>query len=64
VALKYVGEAADASQTFSTDRYSLSSRPKTDGYQIETAVWTKYFFNASPDLREIVQEIIDRPGWE
>ena len=64
VALKYVGEAADASQTFSTDRYSLSSRPKTDGYQIETAAWTKYSFNASPDLREIVQEIIDRPGWE
>ncbi len=64
VALKYVGEAADASQTFSTEQYDLSSRPKTVGYQLQTDPWTRHAFNASPDLRDIVQEIIDRPGWE
>jgi hypothetical protein len=59
------GEAADSAITFDEENL-ITDRPAT-----ETSVswvvdedWIIYFPYRSPDLKEIVQEIIDRSGWK
>ncbi len=64
IALQYAGEAADDASPFTSMKYDLSSREKTFATITEQpAAWTKDAFNMSPDLKAIVQEIVNRPSW-
>ncbi len=58
------GEAADNAQTFSDDAL-LTARPRTSATLLwevaqEWELWESY---RTPDLKNIVQEIVDRNGW-
>jgi hypothetical protein len=58
------GEAADHSQTF-TESDLITSRPQTSAkvtwvVDDEWILWGEY---RTPDIRAIVQEIVNRPGW-
>ncbi len=59
------GEASDNAATYNeTDL--ISDRPKATAYVFweiteEWAIWSQY---RTPDLKEIVQEIVDRAGWQ
>jgi len=56
---------SDDAATFSTEAYNISDRPDT----LTSVPWTiggwstigKY--RTTPDLTDVVQEVIDRPGW-
>ena len=64
IALQYAGEAADNASPFTSVKYDLSSRPKTFATVTERpAAWTINAFNPSSDLKDILQEIVNRPGW-
>ncbi len=64
IALEYAGEAVDDAMPFTSVKFDLSSRPKTfETVTDQPAAWTINAFNPSPDLRDILQEIINRPGW-
>jgi hypothetical protein len=62
------GQAADNAQTFQTISRNVSSRPRT----ANEVAWSPPAWNTvgqrgpaqrTPDLWPIVQEIVDRPGW-
>jgi hypothetical protein len=65
-----VGEATDHALTFDEENfnndYLLTDRPETSAsveWEVaeEWVIWQPYF---TPDLKNIVQEIVDRPGWK
>ncbi len=66
--LTICGVAADSATLFTTTSRGLSSRPKTAA----TVRWTPAPWVAgalgpdqkSPDLTDVIQEIVDRPGWK
>ena len=62
----FYGEAADNAAEFTADASNISDRPRTTA----TVVWqsldlgvTGGDFAAVPDVKTLVQEIIDRAGW-
>jgi pectate lyase len=64
VALRYSGEAAAGSAPLAPDRYDLSRRPRTRAVVADTpGPWPPYAHAPSPELADIVQEIVDLPGW-
>ncbi|MHC4431458.1 MAG: PPC domain-containing protein, partial [Planctomycetota bacterium] len=58
-------QAADNAPVFSTANYDLTSRPTTSAF----VVWDIPAWNIvdqkhqSPDLASVVQEVVNRPGW-
>jgi hypothetical protein len=62
--IKIVGEAADDALTYDLESL-ITDRPQTTAYVDWTVdedweLWQPY---RTPDVKDIVQEIIDRPGW-
>ena len=65
--LVFAGQAADNAATFSSTKFSLSSRPRTAA----TVGWSPAAWlsgetgpnERTPDLRTVIQEIVSRPGW-
>jgi hypothetical protein len=61
----FYGEASDNASAFSERYYDLSDRPQTN----ESVTWEIPAWNQvdekhrSPDLRAIVQEVVNRSGW-
>jgi thermitase len=65
ISINYTGEAADNAGSFTAAKSDLSSRPTTaTSLTDQPAAWTKNGFNSSPELRAILQEIVNRPGWQ
>jgi len=65
ITIRYLGQASDNAEPFSESQYDLSNRPVTwSGIIDSPEPWQTKAWNASPDLSPILQEIIDRPGWE
>ncbi len=67
--LRIHGQAADTTAAFGTSAFNISSRPQTTASVdwINVPDWaTDQFDNAtkSPDLKTIIQEIVDRDGWQ
>jgi len=59
------GEATDDAQTFTEDAL-ITARPATSAFLLwevaeEWELWGTY---RTPDLRDIIQEIVDREGWQ
>lgn len=66
--LVITGQAADNPATFMAENYNVSSRNRTtDSVHWNTPAWpiiSEADVNQqTPDLKTIVQEIVDRPGW-
>ena len=59
------GEASDSADTFRTSDANISERPLTSAAVLwrEVAPWEAGRTYRTPDLSEVVQEIIDRNGW-
>ncbi|MEN8928774.1 MAG: hypothetical protein ABF242_01830, partial [Flavobacteriales bacterium] len=61
-----VGENADSSLTFTSQLYDISNRPisnnKVSWNNVEP--WESDSVYSTPDVTAIIQEIIDKPGWE
>jgi len=58
------GEASDNAQTYNLEEL-ITSRPATAAsvyWQIQEE-WGLWEFYRTPDLKTIIQEIVDRPGW-
>ena len=65
VKIRYRGEATGDSGPHDLVPGGLSSRPTTAAFVDDTPErWTVGVFNPSPDLRSIIQEIVDHPDWE
>ena len=69
VALEIFGEDTDQANPFSVRRNNLSNRQRTTSKAIwNPAPWTrvgdKGTAQKSSDIKGIIQEIIDRPGWK
>jgi hypothetical protein len=59
------GEADDNAATFTTASKSVGGRAKTThSVSWDTSGVTATGFQGSPDLTAIIQEIINRPGWQ
>lgn len=58
------GEASDNALTYDLDNL-ITSRPRTADsvYWQEASEWEIWEFYRSPDISNLVQEIVDRPGW-
>jgi hypothetical protein len=63
--LLIVGEASDDAATFVALDNDLSSRPTTTASVAwdTVAPWVLGEPQASPDISDVLQEIVDRPGW-
>ncbi len=65
--LVFAGEASDAALPFQAQTNNLSARPRTSARVAwnEVPAWTVVGAHwRSPDLAPIIQEIVDRPGWQ
>lgn len=63
--MTYWGEDAMDSTAFAGAKYNLSSRSKTSAtVAVNAAPWTVHQYNPSPDLKSIIQEIVNTPGWQ
>ncbi len=61
----YYGEETGDSSAFSATKYNLSTRPKTGASVSDNPpAWTAYQYNGGPDLKNIVQEIVNLPDWQ
>ncbi len=65
----FAGEAADTAGAFTTTARSISTRSRTAaGVDWAPAGWptagARTSAQRSPDLTAVLQEIVDRPGWE
>jgi hypothetical protein len=61
------GEATDDAADFGQSGRVVSKLPKTDASQPWNwggDAWTANTWYTSPDLSALIQEIVDRPGWE
>ena len=64
IRIRYRGEATDNSLPFTGTVESLGTRSTTDAFVDDVpGPWKHMAYNASPDLRAIIQEIVDRPNW-
>ncbi len=65
VSVIFYGEDTDNSTPFTEVRYDLINRTGTTAALTDSlSTWTKAAtWYKSPDLSQIVQEIVDRPGW-
>jgi hypothetical protein len=64
VTLRYTGEAAADAAPLAAIARDLSSRARTDAGVVDTpSPWTRFAYNAMPDLAPVVQEIVDVSGW-
>lgn len=66
VRLRIYAEGSDACQTFSSIQDDLGKRMVTKGsvlWDLSTTNWTINFKYSTPDLKKIVQEVVDRPGF-
>ncbi|MFK7923057.1 MAG: lamin tail domain-containing protein [Bacteroidia bacterium] len=68
VSLSIYGEDIDNAPAFNTNLNNLSSRSLTDSVVYwNPNAWDQYYVSSnrhqSKDLKAIVQEIVDRPGW-
>jgi hypothetical protein len=64
VKIRYQGEATGDSAPHNPVPGDLSSRPTTAAFVDDIPEpWTVGKFNPSPELRSIIQEIIDHPDW-
>jgi PKD repeat protein len=65
--LTFRGQAADAAPTFSSTTGNISTRPRTAAsVSWPPTAWTAGAAGTSqrtPDLRAVIQEIVNRPGW-
>lgn len=57
------GEDADDAAAFTTTNDDITDRTKTTASVSWSDTWTNGAFNDSPNIKTIIQEIIDRPGW-
>jgi hypothetical protein len=65
ISIVYRGEAADDASPFTNEGHDLSSRLVTSiSTEERPDSWITGSFNASPDLKDIIQEIVDRDGWQ
>ena len=63
--LTIYGDATDDAQTFTEDAL-ITDRPSTDAsllWVVDTE-WLLWEFYRTPDIKEIIQEIVNRDGWE
>jgi hypothetical protein len=60
-----VGEASDNAETFTEDAL-ISDRPATDAsvYWVVDEEWGLWTTERTPDIKDIIQEIVDRDGWQ
>ena len=66
VSIRFQGQAADNPSRFTTDKSSISSRPRTTARIFWTNIppWdTVGEKKQTPDLSPLIQEIVDRAGW-
>lgn len=64
VSVRYVGENAGNTAPLVQAAGNLSSRSKTSAFVDDTpGPWTLAAFNTSPDLRAVIQEIVNHAGW-
>jgi hypothetical protein len=64
IRLQFTGEASDDSPALGERRGSITDRARTEAsVDFEPEAWALSRAQASPDLRAIVQEVVDRPGW-
>lgn len=64
IKIRYQGEATGDSTPYHQVLSDLSSRPTTAAFVDDIpAPWTVGAFTPSPDLRSIIQEIVDHPDW-
>ena len=63
--LIFYGQAADNAPTFTTTKFNVSSRTKTQSSIAWNTipVWTTEMNYQTPNLSSVIQEIINRPGW-
>jgi hypothetical protein len=65
IKLRFVGERAGNSAPFVAAVRNLSSRTRSTAAVVTTpGPWVYNAFNASPDLRAIVQEIVSHSSWQ
>ncbi|MBN4081704.1 DUF1573 domain-containing protein, partial [bacterium AH-315-C07] len=59
------GNAANNASSFTTTSYDLSSRAKTTASVAwpDLQQWFIDYNYKSPDIKSVIQEIVDRPGW-
>jgi pectate lyase len=64
VNLRYTAEDVGDSAPFGTDIRELSTRPRTQASVEDIPdTWSTGEFNASPELRALVQEVVERADW-
>lgn len=58
-------EDIDNSPAFASSTNNISSRTRTSAYEpwAVTVLWRGDYNYSSPDIRAVLQEVIDRPGW-
>ena len=65
VRLQLRGEAADSAAAFGRTPGTLSSRSKTSASVLwQPGVWRARLGTHTPDLSAVIQEIVDRGGWQ
>ena len=58
------GQAADHATTFTTQVNNISNRPLTaTSVEWDPTIWSANTTYESPDLKNLLQEIVNRPGW-
>ena len=64
VSLRYAAEDAGDSAPFEPVHWALSTRARTHAFVDDVPdSWSTGMFNASPDLRALVQEVVERTDW-
>jgi hypothetical protein len=65
VKIRYSGEKSDNARALTTTAYDLVNRDKTSAAVDNIpAPWASFSYNKSPDLAPVIQEIVNRPGWQ
>ncbi|MEO0473340.1 MAG: Ig-like domain-containing protein, partial [Bacteroidota bacterium] len=67
--LRITGHESDDAPVFQSSNGNIAGRARTDAsVNWQPAIWTLVNQNSplqrTPDLRDVIQEIIDRPGWQ
>ncbi len=57
------GQDSDNANTFSTQS-DYTSRPRTSNSVSWTPSWRSNDWNTSPDIKDVVQEIVNHPNWQ
>jgi hypothetical protein len=62
--LTIYGNDVNSASGHSSNNYDITSRTKTDAsVQWSINQWYQYHWYSTPDISDIVQEIVNRPGW-